>query len=65
LHFGLAHQLHEDFALTSALATKTVQDFVQSGLERLGWSLQPGRSDNAGHDKLKDFFALCKGWLHP
>jgi hypothetical protein len=56
LRFCLAHQLHEDFALTSALATKTAQDFVQGVLERLGWVLQPGHSDNAGRDELEDFF---------
>jgi hypothetical protein len=28
LRFCLAHQLHEDFALTSALATKAAHDFL-------------------------------------
>lgn len=56
LRFGVAHQLHEDFALTSALATKAVHDFLQIVLECLGLALQRGRSGDTGRDELEDFF---------
>jgi hypothetical protein len=56
LRFGLAHQLHEDFALTSALAAKAAHDFLQVVLELLGLALQRGRSGDAGRDELEDCF---------
>jgi hypothetical protein len=52
----LAYKLHEDFALTSALAAKAAHDFLQVVLELLGLALQRGRSGDAERDELEDFF---------
>jgi hypothetical protein len=60
LLFGLAHQCHEDFALSAALPTKAAHDLREVVMERVGLVLQRGRLRRAlgrnGLDEVEDFF---------
>jgi hypothetical protein len=60
LCFGLAHQFHEDFALSPALAAKATHDLLEVFFEASGLGLQRGGSGGAllGNvpNELEDFF---------
>jgi hypothetical protein len=60
LRFGLAHQLHEDFALPPALAAKAVHDLLEVLLEGVGMGLQRCGARGAllrnVRDEVEDFF---------
>lgn len=60
LRFGVAYELHEDFALPAALAAKAAHDFAEVVLERSGLGRQGsgacGTLLREVVDELEDFF---------
>ena len=69
LRFGLAHEFHEDFALTSALAAKATHDFGDLLVEAVGLAVQlhsPATAPLSNpFNQLESFFGPCTGWSHP
>ena len=68
LLFRVAHQLHEDVPLPSALATKATHDFGEFLVQVLGLvrelrGLAPASLRDAGH-QFEGFFAPYTAWWH-